>query len=177
MELTSTPKLVRPNTLPFSTVASLPTPARLETLPNLGYLDPLANGTLDDCEQYASGPVYNYEVDSFNPEVIYSCEGVAAAYDISLNDFLEWNPDLLETPGVIDECELQDGFRYCVQRVRPKSSGMTGYCVRETYVEPGWSCAELLFWTDISIARFAAWNPAVGPNCGNFKTGKSRLFV
>ncbi|KAF4812172.1 LysM domain-containing protein [Colletotrichum siamense] len=152
-------------TVEFETFEAMPSPTRADLLPNLGVLNPLANGTRKDCANYAEAPI------ELNATLTYDCEDVAAIYDVSLDDLKEWNPDLAITAGIDSECELQGGYRYCVSPDERRWPDMTEYCVRETVAEPGWSCADYAFWFGVNVTHLNEWNPNIGTECENFHTG------
>lgn len=151
----------------FETFEAMPSPTRVDLLPNLGVLNPLAKGTRKDCANYAEAPI------ELNATLTYDCEDVAAIYDVSLDDLKEWNPDLAITAGIDSECELQGGYRYCVSPDERRWPDMTEYCVRETVAEPGWSCADYAFWFGVNVTHLNEWNPDIGTECENFHTGMS----
>ncbi|KAL2757508.1 carbohydrate-binding module family 50 protein [Sodiomyces alcalophilus JCM 7366] len=152
---------------PITTATAIrPSPTRDALLPNLGHLDPLADGTRNDCFQYAVAPVV---LSSINSTLTSVCDEVAEAYGVSEADLTEWNPDLLATPGEDFPCQLRAGFRYCVQDEKVRASTLTPYCVRETTGLPGWYCEDLLNLLDVPLARFAEWNPDVGASCQNYE--------
>jgi hypothetical protein len=157
-----------PRNVSVTPVATLTQPTRLAIQPNLGHLDPLANGTRNDCEQYDSGPVL---VDALNSTITYACDLVAAAYNVTVEELIEWNPDLAATAGLDSVCELDSGARYCVQPKRQRWPGLTEYCVREVYADPGFTCSDMMYWTNNTLPRFNEWNPEVGANCEAYRTG------
>ncbi|KAK1657720.1 hypothetical protein BDP55DRAFT_638534 [Colletotrichum godetiae] len=150
-------------TVDFETFEAMPSPTRADLLPNLGALKPLANGTLKDCANYAEAPI------ELNGTITYDCLDVAEIYDINVDEFEQWNPDLSITPGLESACELQGGYRYCVAPDERRWPDMTDYCIRETIVEPGWSCADYAFWFGINPRDLNEWNPNIGEECENFR--------
>ncbi|KAL4795601.1 hypothetical protein BDV19DRAFT_378800 [Aspergillus venezuelensis] len=63
---------------------------------------PLAEGTLEDCEQYQD---YDPDYPEFN-----CCTRVARSMDVTTDQLLEWNPSLSSD---MSTCALQPGYRYC----------------------------------------------------------------
>ncbi|GKT62696.1 lysM domain-containing protein [Colletotrichum tofieldiae] len=100
----------------------------------------------------------------------YDCQDIASLYDVTVDDLVEWNPDLAVTPGLESACEFQGGFRYCVSPDERRWPDMTEYCVRETVAEPGWSCADYAFWFGLNITHLNEWNPNIGRDCENYQT-------
>ncbi|KAK2026962.1 hypothetical protein LX32DRAFT_695230 [Colletotrichum zoysiae] len=85
-------------------------------------IDLHAPGTLENCPQYQSfRPIEllykkvdqgQEDLDDFG---INDCRHTATKHDISLADFLAWNPSLAR----LKDCKLQRGYSYCVQRPAP----------------------------------------------------------
>ena len=70
---------------------------------------PLANDTRLDCYHYDQPPILtNFTADL----VSSSCADVAAAYNVTTDDLILWNPSLNITTGA--GCTLDTNYRYCV---------------------------------------------------------------
>lgn len=68
---------------------------------------PTASDTANDCEYYAD--YYENATDvSLN-----ACATVARIWEVDIADFLDWNPSLSQDE---EECALQSGYSYCVQK-------------------------------------------------------------
>jgi hypothetical protein len=63
---------------------------------------PLAEGTLEDCEQYQD---YDPDYPEFN-----RCTRVARSMDVTTDQLLRWN---LSLSSNMSTCALQPGYRYC----------------------------------------------------------------
>ena len=84
---------------------------------------PLAPGSLnkaDGCLDFAQHKVIPVPKDqSQQPDVpsltsgVNMCDYLSAIYDVSPDELVEWNPTLAQ----VDPCQLQPGFRYCVDHV------------------------------------------------------------
>lgn len=77
---------------------------------------PIAPGTSSDCEGYVDYfPVPAIADQSVQPDkvvignFINSCDYATTTYEVSIDDFLSWNPSLAS----VDPCMLQEGYRYC----------------------------------------------------------------
>jgi hypothetical protein len=72
---------------------------------------PIAPGTSSDCDGYAD----YFTISAAEAErlgisgSINSCIYATTVYEVTLDDFLSWNPSLAS----IDPCMLQEGYRYC----------------------------------------------------------------
>lgn len=77
---------------------------------------PLAPGSLSECESYVDyfpvEAIADQREQPYLPivgESINSCDFATTANEVSLEDFLSWNPSLVGK----DPCLLQAGYRYC----------------------------------------------------------------
>lgn len=72
---------------------------------------PIAPGTSPDCEGYVDYFTISAEsAEKFGiSNYINSCDFATTAYEVTLDDFLSWNPSLAS----IDPCMLQEGYSYC----------------------------------------------------------------
>lgn len=155
-------------TLTGTNFASAPRPTRQVAYPNAGYVTPFANNTSQDCEVYVEPPIWtNWTLLNST----YSCEAVASGYGVSMDDFLDWNPSLLNSIGPDGECELQMGAQYCSQKRRIQSNQLTEHCVKRNLAQPGFDCAGYVEWNSLDRESFIEWNPDVGVACESFQTG------
>lgn len=77
---------------------------------------PIAPGTSSDCEGYVDHfPIPAIADQSVQPDkvvisnYINTCDFTTTVFEVSLDDFLSWNPSLES----VDPCMLQEGYRYC----------------------------------------------------------------
>ncbi|KAK7403923.1 hypothetical protein QQX98_010293 [Neonectria punicea] len=80
------------------------------------------------------------------PESVNSCDYVMTAWEVSLEDFLSWNPSLVN----VDPCYLQPGYRYCT----------TNDTSSLVYV-----CEDLAYDFSISEVQLKSWNSWIGSDC------------
>ena len=116
---TNYPTTSHPYTLPpihytttTSTFASAPPPS-ITPITHL----PIAPGTVDNCKDYVDYvPIPNLAERAQAPDVsvltdnINSCDFALSAYEVSMDDFLSWNPILAN----VTPCALQPGYSYCL---------------------------------------------------------------
>ena len=76
----------------------------------------MAPGTLEGCEFYVEHyPIPSLLLQAASNKVlgisksINSCDQVLATYEVTMEQFLSWNPSL----GSIQPCMLQPGYSYC----------------------------------------------------------------
>lgn len=178
---------------PFS---AFPSATPIPTLlPNMDYITPFANGSWLNCDVYMSPPVAldiingTYSCKMSSAEVasprsvkigadvyIDACADVAAAYGITVDDLLLWNPGINTTGGFEDPCELSFTYKYCVTPKASLPTDTTTFCVFPAQAEPAWTCDIYAQWYNITKAAFATWNPSVGTDCSNFQQGESKLL-
>ncbi|KAL4805718.1 hypothetical protein BDV18DRAFT_139700 [Aspergillus unguis] len=114
------------------------------------------------------------------------CSDLAAAYDISLDDFYTWNP------GVGDGCStLKTEYYVCVgvassssaststnpptstssdSTPSPTMTGTASNCNKYHLVKEGDACYDLAAEYGISLDNFYTWNPGVGGDCSTLRT-------
>lgn len=125
----------------------------------------IANGTRLDCAILIAGEEVK---DLSTNQVISSCEQVAAGYDVTVDDLITWNPSLISSAP----CALEPKLQYCVQRMiiaPPEDS--TSYCLQWDTAPPGHTCNNFTITRGVHPDRFIEWNPSVGAECANWKTG------
>jgi hypothetical protein len=101
------------STTSVAIITDYPTPTFNSTV-----LLPTASGTASDCSLYRNYVPIPAVIDqsqgtdetTLNP-YINNCAFYTASYDISMEEFLKWNPSLPPT-----ECSLQPGFSYCIYK-------------------------------------------------------------
>ncbi|RMY12406.1 hypothetical protein D0867_07773 [Hortaea werneckii] len=114
---------------------------------------PKAPETADDCTFYADYSENARDADS------NSCTAVASAWDIHLEDLLDWNPSLSTDQGT---CAIQPGRGYCVQKSTTVLYAPTGdecLAVNATEIPEGTS-AECTCFTEVS-----GYEGTVGLDC------------
>ncbi|KAH7317179.1 LysM domain protein [Stachybotrys elegans] len=108
------------------------------------------------------------------------CPDVPLGWQISVQDFLRWNPSL----GPVCEGLLPAETSYCVETTGepeeptptdpgngietplPYQPGMIGNCDKFYLVPEGGGCQSIADANGISLAEFITWNPKVGSTCG-----------
>jgi hypothetical protein len=125
---------------------------------------PFANGTRLDCAVYFEAPVLtNFSTNTTS----LSCSDASKAYNVSLTDFISWNPSLNAA-----SCRMTPNSQYCGQRLSLSAPNMTSSCVQYEVAQPGWACQNFTASYGIEQDVFGQWNPTVGDSCQNFQTGK-----
>lgn len=159
-----------------STIFTIPlTP--MNALPSAAFIEfknqtlSIATGTRLDCALLVAGQDL---VKPGSTELLNSCDAVAAAYGIvPPADLKVWNPSL----ATASPCILQPKLQYCVQRVLiPPPQNATSYCLTYAVAPIGYTCKDFTTAKTIRPASFIDWNPSVGINCANWKTGTVFLF-
>ncbi len=85
-----------------------------------------------------------------------------------LADFMSWNPSL---NGTGNTCSMLNGTQYCALVRDNAASTITKSCIQYEIANPGFDCFKFTSNFHIDPDQFALWNPIVGSNCSNFKTG------
>ncbi|KAI0141569.1 hypothetical protein GGR57DRAFT_404025 [Xylariaceae sp. FL1272] len=180
---------INPNTSDVSTIA--PPPSTLQTptlltgaltamsaLPTATYVPystnkttPYANNTRLDCTSYITAP-FRVNVTSVNGTSVIttssSCSAAAAAYGVSLLDFLLWNPGL---GNDTTSCTLTPMRQYCAQITSARAEDVTDACVKFQIPSPGYDCDNFMAQSGIEPSEFVRWNPSVGSDCSKFSPG------
>lgn len=138
---------------------------------------PLANGSLAGC----------FEVfdNSYGP---LQCYVAADMFDVSVSDWVLWNPSVLAAAGgnySSDTCFLANKTGYCGsfydQSLVPTTPAASAFepaptdatpnatlqCLDWYLTEDGDTCDGICQMADIPYSSLYAWNPALGPDCGN----------
>ncbi|KAL3477066.1 hypothetical protein BJX99DRAFT_257753 [Aspergillus californicus] len=146
-----------------------PTPTPTSSIPS-----PTMPGTAANCNKF------HLVVDGDG------CADLAAAYDMSLDDFYTWNP------GVGEDCRtLKTEYYVCVgvsssssastsisppttttssdSAPSPTLDGTTSDCNKYHLIEEGDGCYDLAAEYGISLDNFYTWNPGVGNDCSTLK--------
>jgi hypothetical protein len=127
---------------------------------------PYANGTRMDCVQYVTAPILtNYTSNTTS----YACQDVAAQYNISLSDFMTWNPSVNTT----NPCAMTGGQQYCSQLYNVMANNTTPACTELEIVPPGYTCSKFTSLYGVDQSQFLLWNPSLGADCTNFFPGIS----
>ncbi|KAF4160012.1 hypothetical protein CNMCM6936_004141 [Aspergillus lentulus] len=136
---------------------------------------PTAPGTLEGCYTYRNYSDY---------AELNGCTWIAALYDLTTDQLLEWNPSLSSN---LTTCELQPGYSYCVERYAnqtlPADDGTYSYCLDVDTIEPrtasdcncftkvdGWlngdyGCDEIAEDFDLTLTQLTMWNPWLSGDC------------
>lgn len=129
----------------------------------------LAPGTREDCRFYHIGGEL---LDADTRSTSAACADVAAAWGVTVEQMLGWNPSLEEGPS----CVLQDDAQYCVGMEDIVDEGMTEACVGTGSPKKGDSCRSFRARWGLPDQQFAEWNPVVGENCEGFNLGKVSML-
>ncbi|KAL8366130.1 hypothetical protein RB595_004753 [Gaeumannomyces hyphopodioides] len=164
-------------TLTPTDFSSAPSPTLDLPYPQAGVIDPIANGSVLDCQVYRAPPVKaddglgGADIDS------YKCSDFARVYGATMAQLLEWNPSLRNrTTAGGGDCDLWAAEQYCARRDEDKSAaGRTGACIALEGAETGarGTCAGFVEWHGLSMSAFLQWNPGLGSQCENFRAGTS----
>ncbi len=128
---------------------------------------PLANDTREDCYHYQQPPILtNLTAGSTSS----SCADVAAAFDITTDDLITWNPPLNTTTA--GDCILDNNYRYCVLAYEA-ALNVSQYCDQYALPSPGFTCAQFANSYGVELGQFVLRNPSVGPGCADFSGGLS----
>ena len=94
--------------MPFTKLALTPTSATPSATPTSTGL-PLAVGTRDDCNSYFDGAVFQTDISKTDWKS--QCQLAAALYEVNLDDFGLWNPDVGDV--TLGSCSFKTGVQYC----------------------------------------------------------------
>ncbi len=147
----------------FASWTSVP-PAITSSYPNAHYVDPIANGSVLECDLYRKGPVPGFNgTDSFN------CTDFADFYNITIEDLKLWNPSLainftftnpLTNITQPTHCELVAGQQYCAHLDLLEAEGITESCVNLEIADPGLTsdCQGFRFAYGLDNRTFFEWH-------------------
>ncbi|KAK0724574.1 hypothetical protein B0H67DRAFT_641092 [Lasiosphaeris hirsuta] len=112
-------------------------------------------------------------------KTVNSCDYVSAAHNALLQDFFAWNPSL----EVLNPCQLQPGYRYCVAHSNAtESDTLGGECLNNitTALEPGtidtcscftllsgfdagnYLCEDIVHSKNFTVSDLVSWNSWIG---------------
>ncbi|KAF7870543.1 hypothetical protein EAF04_004287 [Stromatinia cepivora] len=176
-----------PTTATYSTIPFDSLPKATFTAPAITGLPevlPLAKGTRADCFVYANADSLKLTFDLASTFFTSACDAIAKGWSISLDELANWNPSLQINST---DCAPQAGQRYCMAQWNgasfthtetiatstplPIRDGATSDCKDYSSAIAGITCQNILDRNSITIEQFYAWNPAVGPQCGNLWSG------
>ncbi|KAF7921202.1 uncharacterized protein EAE98_008628 [Botrytis deweyae] len=161
------------------------------------WLDPVASDTIPTCYEYRE----YYSLNTTNTTFlklerdINKCDWVAGIEEITLANFLSWNPSLAAQDPT--NCTLSPGYRYCIQRYKPTptivptSTSINNPFIAATATDapPGTAkncdaygsmyggdieditCDNTLKFYAIDLPKFYALNPWVNSDCSGFYSG------
>ncbi|KAI6854519.1 hypothetical protein KC323_g8775 [Hortaea werneckii] len=126
---------------------------------------PKAPGTIDDCTFHADHNDNTRDADS------NSCTAVASAWDIELEDLLDWNPSLSTDQ---EACATQPGRSYCVRKSTQVVYAPTGdECIAVNATEiPEGTNADCACFTEVS-----GYEGTVGLDCKSIVDDSSITLV
>ncbi|KAH8673362.1 hypothetical protein BX600DRAFT_535950 [Xylariales sp. PMI_506] len=145
----------------YTALAETPTSTAGAPTSSMATPSPVQTGIVSGCTEFYEAVVGD------------SCDGIAANYGISLDQFYDWNP-------AVGQCtDLEAGVYYCVSITGGSTStrvstpiavqtGITSNCIKFYFSVTGDSCDSVASAFDITEAEFIQWNPAVGSECTNF---------
>ncbi|KAK4496423.1 hypothetical protein PRZ48_012403 [Zasmidium cellare] len=140
-------------TTPRTTSTALKT----STKPTSTAPEPTQSGLAANCDKY-------YLVASGD-----SCDQIETKYGISASQFSKWNPSI--TPTTTSPKTTTTNSGNGINTPTPTQSGMATDCNRFDLVQTGDTCDAIATKFDIPIAKFYAWNPAVGSSCQTLLIG------
>ncbi|KAF3898088.1 Carbohydrate-binding module family 50 protein [Trichophyton interdigitale] len=178
----STPSVTFTRPSPTSTSAS---PTRTEVWTPVP--SPLAPGTIEGCYLYENA----YDEESASDASLNLCWWWAANGEVDIQEFLAWNPSLLN-----EDCHLKPGYRYCIRRWKDRptlphvycsepnprfipspsipQSECTCYLLTDKTDKKYLSCSEIPGFTTLSVSELRALNPWIEQDCKE-NTFTSRL--
>lgn len=116
-----------------------------------------AKDTRLDCAIYANGSDFGSSA---------QCSDISVGYGVTVSDLVNWNPSLNTS------CTLNGTLTYCVQQLRINATRFTEYCELDDTPGYGTTCDEFIAAWGIDIEQFAAFNPGIGSDCENWKSGR-----
>ncbi|TGO53518.1 hypothetical protein BOTNAR_0293g00080 [Botryotinia narcissicola] len=161
------------------------------------WLDPVASDTIPTCYEYREYYSLNTTNATFLEieKSISECVWVAGIEEITLANFLSWNPSLAAQDPT--NCTLSPGYRYCIQRYKPTptivptSTSIYNPFIAATATDapPGTAkncntygsmyggdieditCDDTLKFYAIDLSKFYALNPWLNSDCSGFYSG------
>ncbi|KFY13031.1 hypothetical protein V491_06551 [Pseudogymnoascus sp. VKM F-3775] len=148
-------------------------PATTQTLPTVESIIiprvklPIAPGTSPDREGYVDYfpiPAIVEPGQVIISDYINSCDFATTAYEVSLDDFLSWNPSLasIDPPPIIEDYCLE----YYADHPYP---GTISTCTCFTAVDGRdvglQLCSDIAYDFDITVDQVTSWNPWIGADC------------
>ncbi|KAF7904096.1 hypothetical protein EAF00_001430 [Botryotinia globosa] len=162
------------------------------------WLDPVASDTIPTCYKYREYYSLNTTNATFLEieKSINECDWVAGIEEITLANFLSWNPSLAAQDP--KNCTLSPGYRYCIQRYKPApsatisaSAGTKNPFIATTATDapPGTAtncnaygftyggdidditCNDTLTFFAIDLPKFYSLNPWVNSDCSGLYSG------
>ncbi|KAH7304013.1 hypothetical protein B0I35DRAFT_516979 [Stachybotrys elegans] len=127
-----------------------------------------APGTRKDCEFYVQAPLL---VDWMNDKYTSSCEDVAKAYDVPVDDF-KTSKSSLKT-----NCTLSNNFQYCAVLSYEVATDPTEYCSKYVFSGAGYGCYDMAALSGVEFEQFALWNPSLGDNCASFELASEQYTL
>jgi hypothetical protein len=104
-----------------------------------------------DCISYIAAPFLVSITDNKNSSVTSSsCSYAAAAYGVSLSNFLLWNPELNGTNLFV----LADNTKYWSQTTAVQAQDITEYCIQYQIPDPGYDCISFAAQAGIDLEQF-----------------------
>ncbi|KAF2223855.1 hypothetical protein BDZ85DRAFT_236355 [Elsinoe ampelina] len=141
---------------------------------------PLADGTRNDCWEYLW-----WNTSLSNPP---SCEEATGFFEISMEQFLTWNPSMAiaddnsTTPTAKDGCSIAPSSSYCMGIASPtpqattttappspRGAGEIDGC--QAWFQARLNCESHLALARLTIDALYKYNPSVGPDCRGFVLG------
>lgn len=126
---------------------------------------PIANKTRTDCWQYGWWNNTNVSLPSV--------ADVAWLYNVNMDLFLEWNPDLSKDGG------MKPSASYCVSLGKPRHTTWVPPSPRaldedkncSAWFAAGSDCKSQLKLLRLDLQDFFKWNPSVGEDCSSYVSG------
>jgi hypothetical protein len=126
---------------------------------------PYADGTRMDCAEYVQAPIStNYTANTTS----FACKDAATHDNISLSEFISWNPSLNRT----SPCLMSNAILYCAQLYNVVAPNITNACTQYETVPPGYDYLSFPTLFGVDPTQFNLWNPSISADCTNFQRGK-----
>jgi len=144
-------------------IMNLPLPTNIGRNETIEVAD-FAPGTRKDCEFYVQPPVLmQWQNETYSS----SCSDIAAAYGVSTEDFMTWNPSARGANCT----QLRNDVQYCAVLDYQTATDPTEYCSKFVLAESGYSCYDLAARHGVEFEQFALWNPNLGEKCSGYRAG------